>query len=197
MRHPQRGRRRPLALLNRRRERPQIKIITYPAVNGVNGSFDALLLSCPADAETQKAMDQRHHSAWQQGQAEIAAGGGADRRSAKNTDRPHESIARSAPLGLADPLPPRGQSAAELRRLAPHRPGRCAPGLRLAGVPTGLRWSSIAQRQHCSAPRQCRGALEVAQGRRQAVMGLVARLRGLSRSDRLSLRYQRHQQCLR
>jgi hypothetical protein len=39
------------------------------------------------------------------GQAEIAAEGGADRRSARRRGRAVESIARSAPLGLAAPLP--------------------------------------------------------------------------------------------
>jgi hypothetical protein len=38
-------------------------------------------------------------------QAEIAAEGGADRRSARRRGRAVESIARSAPLGLAAPLP--------------------------------------------------------------------------------------------
>jgi hypothetical protein len=42
-----------------------------------------------------------------QGQAETAVAGGTDQRSAENAATPHGSIARSAPLGLAAPLPPR------------------------------------------------------------------------------------------
>ena len=47
----------------------------------------------------------RYHPAWPPGGLEIAAGGGADRRSAKNAAAPHGSIARSAPSGVAAPLP--------------------------------------------------------------------------------------------
>jgi hypothetical protein len=53
-----------------------------------------------------------HHPVWPLGRAEIAAAGGADRRSAKNAAVPHGSIARSAPCGAAAPLPPRGHDAA-------------------------------------------------------------------------------------
>jgi hypothetical protein len=42
-----------------------------------------------------------HHRKWRRGRAEIAAGGGADRRSAKIAAAPYGSIARSAPLGVA------------------------------------------------------------------------------------------------
>jgi hypothetical protein len=49
-----------------------------------------------------------------------AAGGGADRRSAENAARPHGSIARSAPCGLAAPLPLGGPVGRGLcGRLAP------------------------------------------------------------------------------
>jgi hypothetical protein len=47
----------------------------------------------------------QHHAQWQPSQTLIAATGGADRRSAKNAAAPHGSIARSAPLGPAAPLP--------------------------------------------------------------------------------------------
>jgi hypothetical protein len=63
----------------------------------------------------------RYHRAWQSGQAEIATAGGAGRRSAKNARLLHGSIARSAPLGAAAPLPRGGQSAAVLRPSGPTR----------------------------------------------------------------------------
>ena len=48
-----------------------------------------------ADAPVRSCCPQcrlRYHAAWQPGQAKIAATGGADRRSAKNADRPmHQS----------------------------------------------------------------------------------------------------------
>jgi hypothetical protein len=47
-----------------------------------------------------------------QGRLEIAAAGGAGRRSAKNVRLPHGSIARSAPCGAAAPLS-EGHTAAE------------------------------------------------------------------------------------
>jgi hypothetical protein len=43
-----------------------------------------------------------------QGRLEIAAEGGADRRSAKNADRPINQSREAHPLGLSAPLPPRG-----------------------------------------------------------------------------------------
>jgi hypothetical protein len=57
---------------------------------------------------TRAAPRMPHHPAWQPGQAEIAAFGGADRRSAQDRGRADRSIALSAPPGLAAPLPPRG-----------------------------------------------------------------------------------------
>jgi hypothetical protein len=47
----------------------------------------------------------RHHPAWQPGQAEIAAEGGADRRSAKIADGPMNQSREAHPLGAAAPLP--------------------------------------------------------------------------------------------
>jgi hypothetical protein len=49
----------------------------------------------------------QHHCKWQKG-ARIAAAGGADRRSAKNADRPMHQSREAHPPGLAAPLPPRG-----------------------------------------------------------------------------------------
>jgi hypothetical protein len=59
------------------------------------------------------------HPAWQPEQAQTAAEGGADRRSAKNARLPHGLIARSAPLSAAAPLPRGGHEAtpAQLRLL--------------------------------------------------------------------------------
>jgi hypothetical protein len=68
----------------------------------------------------QSAPLLQHHRQWQPGQALIAAEGGADRRSAKNADAPHGSIARSAPCGAAAPLPRGGPVGRGLcGRLAP------------------------------------------------------------------------------
>ena len=50
-----------------------------------------------------------HHYEWQPGQAQTAAAGGVDRRSAKNADRPHGSIARSAPSARPLHSPKGGQ----------------------------------------------------------------------------------------
>jgi hypothetical protein len=47
----------------------------------------------------------RHHRGWQPSQVQIAAAGGADRRSAQDRGRAVESIARCAPYGAAAPLP--------------------------------------------------------------------------------------------
>jgi hypothetical protein len=49
-----------------------------------------------------------NHGESQARQGQIAAGGGAGRRPAQRRGQADESIARSAPLGLAAPLPPRG-----------------------------------------------------------------------------------------
>jgi hypothetical protein len=51
-----------------------------------------------------------YHPAWQPGHAQTAAEGGAGRRPAKRRGRADRSIARSAPIGAAAPLP-RGASA--------------------------------------------------------------------------------------
>jgi hypothetical protein len=59
-------------------------------------------------APAAKVVLLRHHCEWQPRRAEMAAGGGADRKSAKNAAGPHGSIARSAPCGAAAPLPRRG-----------------------------------------------------------------------------------------
>jgi hypothetical protein len=53
------------------------------------------------------------HPAWQPGQALIAAGGGADCRSAKNAAAPHGSIARRARGGAAAPLPRGGLTSGD------------------------------------------------------------------------------------
>jgi hypothetical protein len=58
-----------------------------------------------------------HHSAWQSGQAEIAAAGGADPRSAKIADRPMDQAREAHPLGLSAPLPRRGASQPRFLRL--------------------------------------------------------------------------------
>jgi hypothetical protein len=67
------------------------------------------------------------HPAWRPGQVQIAAGGGAGRRSAKIAAGPNQSIARSAPLGAAAPLPLGGLPA-----VMP--PSRRRGGTHLAGV---------------------------------------------------------------
>jgi hypothetical protein len=51
-----------------------------------------------------------------QGTLEIAAEGGADRRSAKSADRPLNQSREAHPLGLAAPLPRRGASRPRLLR---------------------------------------------------------------------------------
>ena len=55
-------------------------------------------------------LSVRGHHAWQPGQAEITAGGGAGRRPAQRRGRADQSIAPSAPPGTAAPLPRGGQS---------------------------------------------------------------------------------------
>src|SRR5829696_6035182 len=65
-------------------------------------------LSSGRDTSDVQALVAPHHHEWQSGQAEIAAAGGADRRSDKNAAGPLNQFARSAPLGAAAPLPPRG-----------------------------------------------------------------------------------------
>jgi hypothetical protein len=49
-------------------------------------------------------------------EAEDAAAGGADRRSAKNADRPMDQSREAHPLGLAAPLPLRGAMGATVAR---------------------------------------------------------------------------------
>jgi hypothetical protein len=49
-----------------------------------------------------------HHFAWQSGQAQIAAAGGAGRRSAKNAGAPMNQSREAHPLSAAAPLPLRG-----------------------------------------------------------------------------------------
>jgi hypothetical protein len=50
-----------------------------------------------------------YHAAWQPGQAPIAAEGGADLWSARRRGRAGQSIAQSAPCGVAAPLPRGGR----------------------------------------------------------------------------------------
>jgi hypothetical protein len=54
----------------------------------------------------------RYHPAWQPGQAEIAAAGGADRRSAKNAAAPMDQSREAHPCGAAAPLPRGGHELA-------------------------------------------------------------------------------------
>jgi hypothetical protein len=62
-----------------------------------------------------------HHPKWQPGQAEMAADGGADRRSAKNAARPLNQSREAHPLGLSAPLP---EGASRPRSLWPTSPTR-------------------------------------------------------------------------
>ena len=80
--------------------------------------------AAPTRALYRKQFRPSHHYKEQPGQAEIAAAGGADRRFAKIAAASHGSIARSAPLGAAAPLPLRG--AMRQRRLTCRSDGwRC------------------------------------------------------------------------
>src|SRR5215211_6113683 len=58
----------------------------------------------PKNAHRRTAIVQ-YDRGWQPDQAETVAGGGADRRSAKNADRPLNQSREAHPLGLAAPLP--------------------------------------------------------------------------------------------
>jgi hypothetical protein len=79
----------------------------------------------PADTTPRELTQpgQPHHSAWQPGQAQIAAEGSADRRSARRRGRAVESIARSAPLGLSAPLPRGGPMSHAVAGPWPATPG--------------------------------------------------------------------------
>jgi hypothetical protein len=74
--------------------------------------------SCPGRSGVEPlACD---HPGWQPGQAEMAAAGGAGRRSAKTADRPLNQSREAHPFGLSAPLPPRGamnSTPAQRRRL--------------------------------------------------------------------------------
>ena len=82
-------------------------------------------------SRTHAVLVMPDHPEWQPGQAETAAEGGADRRSAKRCGRADGSIARSAPLGAAAPLPQGGPVGRGFcGRLAPrggtHQPEQAA-----------------------------------------------------------------------
>ena len=63
---------------------------------------------------------RHHHSEWQPGQAEIAAAGGADRRSAKNADRPMNQSREAHHSAWPLHSPEGGQSAAVFAADWPH-----------------------------------------------------------------------------
>jgi hypothetical protein len=79
-----------------------------------------------------------HHPAWQPGQAEMAAAGGADRSSAKNAATPiNQSREAHAPLGAAAPLPRGGHALA----------GTFDPAPRIGASETARRSQGIATEQ--------------------------------------------------
>ena len=91
------------------------------------------------------------HPEWQPSQAEIAAEGGAGRRSAKNADSAVESIARSAPLGAAAPLPRGGPVGRGFcGRLAPR--GGMTSGDPAAERRGGTRVAGVGTRVGTSVP---------------------------------------------
>jgi hypothetical protein len=64
--------------------------------------------SLPSLAQRDTVLGETYHAALRAVQAEIAAAGGAGRRSAKNADRPLNQSREALPRGAAAPLPPEG-----------------------------------------------------------------------------------------
>jgi len=98
------------------------------------------------------------HPAWQPGQAELAAAGGAGRRSAQRRGRADGSIARSAPLGAAAPFPRGGPVGRGVcGRLAP-RGALPAVIHRPAGVGYAGRMRRVQRRGSPARANGCAGS---------------------------------------
>ena len=76
-----------------------------PRIGAGSSVADGRTRLTAVSTDRQENVTSRDHPAWQSGQAEIAAAGGADRRSAKNADGPLNQSREAHHAALAAPLP--------------------------------------------------------------------------------------------